>query len=127
MAGEWLRRFRELSGSGSTWEDYSDSSDSLDSSTTNGATADCTTNEVAIEANEANGRKSPGREQRSNARSQSINLWDIWAEPAPVMCFCCGGEITDPLTHFWGGDPVHPACGEAAFRAAKQHSQSARG
>ena len=32
------------------------------------------------------------------------------------VCVECGAAITEPVNTWWGGEPVHYACGEAAWR-----------
>jgi hypothetical protein len=36
-----------------------------------------------------------------------------------VICIVCGRDVTDSLTHWWGGERCHCACGENAFLEAK--------
>lgn len=47
--------------------------------------------------------------ERENATKETKKV------PLPV-CTECGSAIVKPVTMWWGGEPVHYACGEAAWR-----------
>ena len=40
----------------------------------------------------------------------------IAAAPQCETCTECGALIVEPVTAWWGGEPVHRDCGEAAWR-----------